>query len=230
MARTDPQLNFRIPADLKARLEDAARVDGRSLNQELIQRLARSFEIAALEISTGDGNKLTGYADAENLRVILKHQEKALKAQEATIADLREQLAYSKRMMDVVLSSQDLFAGYLLSFYRMLPPEKQDSDAVQFPLRMAEAMLTRDGPRMADEFARIFADDPAVVENMRQLRNELVHETAPTRPLPPALDADQDLQRQRAEAAERRRAERAIGEAVETAKPRRVQSAKKRSQ
>lgn len=44
MARTDPQLNFRIPAELKARLEDAAVKNQRTLTGELIARLEQSFD------------------------------------------------------------------------------------------------------------------------------------------------------------------------------------------
>lgn len=46
MARTDPQLNFRCPAELKDRLEAAAEASGRSLTQEIVARLATSFELA----------------------------------------------------------------------------------------------------------------------------------------------------------------------------------------
>ncbi|MFJ0380626.1 Arc family DNA-binding protein [Bordetella bronchiseptica] len=45
MARTDPQVNFRMPADLKERLEEAAKKHGRSVTQEIIQRLERSFAL-----------------------------------------------------------------------------------------------------------------------------------------------------------------------------------------
>lgn len=48
MARTDPQLNFRIPAELRERLEAAAKENNRSLTGELIARLESSF---------GDGNQ-----------------------------------------------------------------------------------------------------------------------------------------------------------------------------
>lgn len=44
MARTDPQLNFRIPADLKARLETAAEKNQRTLTGELVARLEASFK------------------------------------------------------------------------------------------------------------------------------------------------------------------------------------------
>ncbi|MFC4924554.1 Arc family DNA-binding protein [Delftia deserti] len=43
MARTDPQLNFRIPAELKERLETAAAENKRTLTAELVARLEASL-------------------------------------------------------------------------------------------------------------------------------------------------------------------------------------------
>lgn len=43
MARDDPQVNFRIPAGLKARLEEAAFGSGNSLTAEIVARLTASF-------------------------------------------------------------------------------------------------------------------------------------------------------------------------------------------
>lgn len=44
MARGDPQVNFRIPAALRDRLELASKESGRTLTAELVQRLETSFE------------------------------------------------------------------------------------------------------------------------------------------------------------------------------------------
>lgn len=44
MARTDPQVNFRIPADLKEKLEDAANKNNRTITAELILRLESTFK------------------------------------------------------------------------------------------------------------------------------------------------------------------------------------------
>jgi hypothetical protein len=44
MSRTDAQLKFRIPPNLKPKLERAAATNKRSLNMEIIARLERSFE------------------------------------------------------------------------------------------------------------------------------------------------------------------------------------------
>ena len=46
MARTDPQLNFRIPAELKKRLEKAAAENQRTLTAELVNRLEHSLSDA----------------------------------------------------------------------------------------------------------------------------------------------------------------------------------------
>lgn len=45
MARTDPQVNIRMQAELKARLEAGAAMSGRSLNSEIIERLNSTFSI-----------------------------------------------------------------------------------------------------------------------------------------------------------------------------------------
>ena len=44
MARSDPQINLRIPADLKERIEAAAKVNKRSMNAEIAERLEASFQ------------------------------------------------------------------------------------------------------------------------------------------------------------------------------------------
>ncbi|ASL26230.1 Arc family DNA-binding protein [Azotobacter chroococcum] len=74
MSRTDLQVNFRMPAELKARLEQAAKENHRSVTAELVARLEESFQekqpaAAALEII-----KLTGQL-AEKLRQL--EQERA---------------------------------------------------------------------------------------------------------------------------------------------------------
>lgn len=43
MARNDPQVNLRFPADLKDRLDVAAQANKRSLTAEIVARLERSF-------------------------------------------------------------------------------------------------------------------------------------------------------------------------------------------
>lgn len=44
MARNDPQINVRLPVDLKERLEEVAQSNGRSFRAEVVARLQASFE------------------------------------------------------------------------------------------------------------------------------------------------------------------------------------------
>ena len=44
MARTDPQVNLRLPALLKSRVERAAEQSGRSVNAEIVHRLEASLK------------------------------------------------------------------------------------------------------------------------------------------------------------------------------------------
>jgi len=45
MARSDPQINIRVPADLKQQLELLAVQNGRSLNAEVVLRLENSLSL-----------------------------------------------------------------------------------------------------------------------------------------------------------------------------------------
>lgn len=45
MARNDPQVNLRIPEDLKDRLDNAAQASKRSLTAEIVARLEQSFRV-----------------------------------------------------------------------------------------------------------------------------------------------------------------------------------------
>ncbi|MGB3290929.1 MAG: Arc family DNA-binding protein [Burkholderiaceae bacterium] len=45
MARTDPQVNFRMPQNLRDMLEDAAKENKRTLTAEIVARLEHSFEL-----------------------------------------------------------------------------------------------------------------------------------------------------------------------------------------
>jgi len=48
MARSDPQTNIRLPADLKQRLTDAAKEANRTFGAEVVKRLEESFEVDRL--------------------------------------------------------------------------------------------------------------------------------------------------------------------------------------
>ena len=44
MARNDPQMNLRVPMELKEKIENAALNNGRTITAEAVYRLEKSFE------------------------------------------------------------------------------------------------------------------------------------------------------------------------------------------
>jgi len=52
MARTDAQVNQRMPHTLKAMLQEAAKLNKRSLTEEINARLERSFETSDTTINS----------------------------------------------------------------------------------------------------------------------------------------------------------------------------------
>ena len=43
MARTDPQINFRLPKQLKDKIEQSAKDNGRSVTQEVIAAIEQGY-------------------------------------------------------------------------------------------------------------------------------------------------------------------------------------------
>lgn len=62
MARTDPQVNFRIPAALNEQLKESAAANNRTVTAELVHRLEASFAVGPGPDPLEDGfeNQLTG--------------------------------------------------------------------------------------------------------------------------------------------------------------------------
>ncbi|MGF6781119.1 Arc family DNA-binding protein [Paraburkholderia sp. GAS334] len=74
MARDEPQINLRMPADLKARLERAASDNRRSTTAEIMARLEESFTGGAAPI---DEHTLDLFA--EKVGQVLDEREKKKK-------------------------------------------------------------------------------------------------------------------------------------------------------
>ena len=72
MARTDLQINIRIPHDLKDRLDAASASASRSLTAEVVQRLEQSLRLD--EIAATPSSEL-----ADQLVVLLKQAEELVK-------------------------------------------------------------------------------------------------------------------------------------------------------
>ena len=47
MSRVDPQINLRLPLALKARVKQAAEMNRRSVNSEIVKRIEDSFETSS---------------------------------------------------------------------------------------------------------------------------------------------------------------------------------------
>lgn len=53
MVRDDQQLKVRLPANLKTRVEETAKIAGRSVNTEIVQRLRESLDGPLIHCDAG---------------------------------------------------------------------------------------------------------------------------------------------------------------------------------
>jgi len=91
MARTDPQINIRLPAELKARVEAAMEWSGRSLTAEIVQRLEASF-------STIEGKMLaTRLDELATLNEVVSNADSELAAVVALGAPKDKRLPFENR-------------------------------------------------------------------------------------------------------------------------------------
>jgi hypothetical protein len=203
MGKADLQVNFRMPAELKAGLEDSAEANARSLTAEIVHRLRESLDGKAIVLPdqfrarlVADAKKHGWPLESELLHTLADALEPpepltplaTLQELEQRIAELRRENEHLRAMaemrdrtIDVVLGGQDLLANYVVGLHAHLPAKLKADPNMQIPLRFAQALLERDGPEMASALGDLFADDKSVVHAMRQLRNELVHAPPPTR-------------------------------------------------
>ena len=84
MARNDPQMNLRVPMELKEKIEKTALENGRTITAEAVYRLEQSFE-------KDDAAEF----DKEFVLQVIKSQE-------STITDLTDQIKHLKMSFDVL--------------------------------------------------------------------------------------------------------------------------------
>lgn len=98
MSRTDPQVNFRMPSELKTKLEETAAQHKRSTTAELISRLETTFELDELmaEMRAGDHR---GVADM--LISVLADNDRMAASGEQTFSTAHEML---ERLLDKKLA------------------------------------------------------------------------------------------------------------------------------
>jgi len=96
MARTDPQLNLRIPEDLKIKIEESSKLSGRSINSEAIfllnaglnapkvKNLIEELEnkISDLEVENIDLHSQLIESESEKLDQLLEYQDKYFEQQD----------------------------------------------------------------------------------------------------------------------------------------------------
>ena len=90
MKQTDPQFKLRIPAELKARIDEAAKLSRRSATAEITARLEETFELdlAMDKLRFGDHT-----ATKEILNRLLAENEQLGTAAAISKADLRHELS-----------------------------------------------------------------------------------------------------------------------------------------
>ena len=85
LARTDAQLKFRIPPDLKPKLEVAARLNKRSVNMEVVARLEESFKAKGQQDARKDKSTNTEFV-INNVVSRLTEVEEALAALQTRVS------------------------------------------------------------------------------------------------------------------------------------------------
>lgn len=109
MARAEPQVNIRIPAELKGLLESMASDNGRSLTAEIISRLQQSFEARAEAVQLEIVNEALK-AQLESYRRLVQITDVMQKVLAGTLVrvidklpdDLREQYAGTRALADAI--------------------------------------------------------------------------------------------------------------------------------
>lgn len=106
MARTDPQLNLRIPEDLKLRIENSAKLSGRSINSEAIHLFnvglsapeVEDFinelenKISNLESENMDLHMQLIESESEKMDQLIEYQDKYFEQQDELIKLHKEML------------------------------------------------------------------------------------------------------------------------------------------
>lgn len=96
MARTDPQLNLRIPEDLKVKIEESSKLSGRSINSEAIhlltiglnapetQNLIENLQtkISDLEAENIDLHSQLLESESQKLDQLMEYQDKYFEQQD----------------------------------------------------------------------------------------------------------------------------------------------------
>jgi predicted DNA-binding protein len=113
MSREDPQLRIRLPAELKQKIEDFSKANGRSMNAEIVKRLEASFlgEIPEDEvISASQALQIASIAKDEISNIIFKR----------TFAEINEKARMGHRNFCISFNDLELDEISEDDFYHVL--------------------------------------------------------------------------------------------------------------
>ncbi len=113
MARDDPQFNLRMSQDLKDMIANRAKLNGRSMNTEIIHTLTDSFSTEIRE-----------YAEEESGRLVVMYRKLRNK-----LPSNQEELAeWNERLLDVSFYFMKKISDYS-SNYELLKTLKEEAEA-----------------------------------------------------------------------------------------------------
>lgn len=153
MARNEPQVNLRMPTDIKAALEEAAEASKRSLTSEIVARLQDSFKSGQESSGSTVGSQTVN-------------------------AELEQQRALAKQFRELADSSDSIrtfLASILLSFLAKAPKNAFASDTDERIYRnLAEWLSDRDLRGAAfSVLSLIDGSRPEIVEALRNFASHL---------------------------------------------------------
>jgi len=105
MARNDPQMNLRVPMELKEKIEKAALDNGRTITAEAVYRLEQSFELSERQAVIEQNhlnNIMTASANVEVLENLMLEMKKN-KAIQEELLKTQQHLSQllSKKLKDI---------------------------------------------------------------------------------------------------------------------------------
>lgn len=157
MARTDLQINFRIPAALKERLEESARANSRSLTAELVARLNNSHE-----------------PSIEHVRTAINEANLRMRYESARMALSLLGFAVTSALEEAPNEIKEMPAFKLLIRTLQMMPSLPDSESIAPPKESANTMTNHDdSSTSAKESTDIEASLDSLSSVVSKLRSNL---------------------------------------------------------
>lgn len=84
------QVNFRLPLEIKEKIEESAHLNGQSITAEIIERLQNSFEYDKLLIENMELHGELVESESQKLNLLLEYQEKLFELQKQILKELKK--------------------------------------------------------------------------------------------------------------------------------------------